>query len=213
MHTHIIVVGTFEVNCTLLYREPDRVWVCDPGGSAEAIAAYLRAQDLRVAGYLLTHGHIDHIGALFDLLEPHPAPVHLHPADAVWAFTAANAIPPYPTFTTPPATLQTDLTAEFAGLSEGPRLQVIETPGHTPGSVCLWFPDDQVLLSGDTLFADSVGRTDLPGGDGRRLTQSLEALRGLPPELRVIPGHGPETTIARECRVNPFLSRSWEGLR
>ena len=87
----------------------------------------------------------------------------------------------------------------------GCRLRVIETPGHTPGGVCYFLPDDRLLLSGDTLFAGSVGRTDLPGGDMPTLMASLAKLVALPEDTTVVPGHGPETTIAAERRSNPFL--------
>ena len=162
------------------------------------------------AQIILTHGHIDHISAVTELLEAHPAPVYLHAADAAWAFTAVNRYPPYLRVPLRPDTLRP--------LREGPAPddcglggRVLHTPGHTPGGVCLQFEEEALLLTGDTLFQGSVGRTDLPGGDGTVLAESLRKLLALPDALRVLPGHGPDSTLDAERRRNPFLRELQEG--
>jgi hydroxyacylglutathione hydrolase len=203
---HVVLpVGAFEVNCVLLWGEEATAWVVDPGGNAAAIAAELRRRHLTPALVVLTHGHIDHIAALDELLAAGPLPVHMHLADARWAFTPFNRLPPYLRVPARPPTLAG--TGDGAVLSAGGlTARVLHTPGHSPGSICLHFAADNLLLSGDTLFRGSAGRTDLPGGDGAALARSLKRLAGLPEETRVIPGHGPATTIGAEKRANPFLA-------
>ena len=207
-----MTVGAFEVNCALLWSPGAReAWVIDPGEDAGTILAALRQRDLTLARILLTHGHIDHIAALDDLLRAFPeTPVAMHAADAAWAFGPLNRLPPYETVPQIPATLQTvdegDLIATGAL-----RAKVLHTPGHSPGCICFSMDDESLLFTGDTLFAGTVGRTDLPGGNGGKLARSLRRLAALPGDWTIIPGHGPETTMATECRVNPFLARCSRG--
>ena len=207
-----MTVGAFEVNCALLWSPGAReAWVIDPGEDAGTILAALRQRDLNLARILLTHGHIDHIAALDDLLRAFPeTPVAMHAADAAWAFGPLNRLPPYETVPQIPATLQTvdegDLIATGAL-----RAKVLHTPGHSPGCICFSMDDESLLFTGDTLFAGTVGRTDLPGGNGGKLARSLRRLAALPGDWTIIPGHGPETTMATECRVNPFLARCSRG--
>lgn len=192
-----IQVGPFEVNCSLLFDGGD-VWIVDPGQEGERIAALVEQRAARPAGILLTHGHFDHIGAIPGLRRRYgDVPVYLHPADVPALTHPLNRMEPfYPPL--PPVGNVLDCRT-LAGVD------VIETPGHTPGGVCYFFPEEKLLLSGDTLFAGSVGRTDFPGGDLPTLRRSLAALCALPDETRVIPGHGPETTIGAEKSGNPFL--------
>ncbi len=205
MTPHPVVVGPFEVNCYVVPGAPGAAVVIDPGADAERILATLASHGLRTAAILLTHGHCDHVGAVHAILAAHPVPVHMHPDDAAWSFSPHNQLPP---FYGPPGPPPADLRPardgdriEAAGLA----FEVVATPGHSPGGVCFRAADGDLLFSGDTLFRGSVGRTDLPGGDGRVLAASLRRLRALPPETRVFPGHGPSTTIADEIRTNPFL--------
>ncbi len=200
-----VVVGPFEVNCLVVSGAPGLAAVIDPGADAELILARLASLGLRMEAVLLTHGHCDHVGGLHALLAAQAVPVYMHPADAAWAFSEANQLPPY---YGPPGPAPADLrpvrdgdVIEAAGL----KFTVIATPGHTPGGICLHEAAESALLSGDTLFRGSVGRTDLPGGDGRTLARSLQRLAGLPGATCVHPGHGPATTIADELRSNPFL--------
>jgi glyoxylase-like metal-dependent hydrolase (beta-lactamase superfamily II) len=206
MQYEILVVGAFEVNCVVLWADPSQAWVVDPGADAAAILDFLDSRKLQVGQIVLTHGHIDHISALDALLARFPAPVCLHAADAQWAFTPFNRLPPYLHVPARPDKLQTDL-GEGSALCSGKLVaRIVHTPGHTPGGCCLWFEEDGLLISGDTLFADSVGRTDLPGGDWPEMRASLAKLRGLPDALIVIPGHGPTTTLGAEKRGNPYLT-------
>ena len=206
MQHEILTVGAFEVNCVVLWGDPARAWIVDPGADAELIRDCLRRHQLQVARYVCTHGHIDHISALDDLLTTHPAPVWMHADDAAWAFTSINRLPPaYPATPRQPATLQTNLADSSLLSGDGLEARIITTPGHTPGGICLYFEPAQLLLTGDTLFAGSVGRTDLPGGNSRDLTGSLTKLRMLPEPTQVICGHGPTTTIGTERQTNPYL--------
>lgn len=207
MQREIIPVGMFGVNCVILWADPAAAWVVDPGADAPLICQALQQHNLQVALYFCTHGHIDHISALDPMLGAHPAPVWMHTEDAKWAFSSRNRLPPaYPDAPAKPASLQTGMhdggTLSVGGLDA----QTLFTPGHAPGAVCLHFPKERLLVSGDTLFAGSVGRTDLPGGDWRRLNRSLARLVALPDNTDVIPGHGPETTIGREKMDNPHLA-------
>jgi glyoxylase-like metal-dependent hydrolase (beta-lactamase superfamily II) len=182
------------------------VWVVDPGDDADQIIAAIRDRGWRVVRYLLTHGHMDHVNALADVHAEFPAPIAMHPLDAVWAFTIRNTMPPF--YMTPPrAVTITDHLADGERREEfGLTYEVLHTPGHSVGSVCFYFPDHGLLFSGDVLFRDSIGRTDLPGGDAPTLFRSIKRLLKLPGETRVFPGHGPATTLAHERARNPFLT-------
>ncbi|MCX7591830.1 MAG: MBL fold metallo-hydrolase [Kiritimatiellae bacterium] len=205
MQINTVIVGAFEVNCYILFNDTGRALVIDPGADADRILEVLRSNDLTVVAYLLTHGHIDHISAVAELVESLPAPVAMHQADMAWAFDAANQMPPFyfgPKIPGGPKRLLRDGEQwNEAGLS----YTVLATPGHTPGSVCFLFSEQNLLFSGDTLFAGSVGRTDLPGGEPRCLMTSLKRLSALPAATVVYPGHGPTTTIGQEVRTNYFM--------
>ncbi len=205
MQMESVLVGAFGVNCLLLWEQgDDAAVVVDPGAEPGAILDALRRRGLRVGAYWLTHGHIDHISALPELLAAQPAEVVLHAADATWAFTAVNQYPPYLRVPRRPDALRP---AEDGALLKGCGLtaRVLHTPGHTPGCVCYLFQTAGLLVTGDTLFQGSVGRTDLPGGDWPTLRRSLTRLLRLDDALKVVPGHGPESTLGEERRDNPFL--------
>ena len=199
-----IQVGGFEVNCSIL-SENGKAWIVDPGQEPDRIIDTLAQKGLEPTAVLLTHAHFDHIGAIPGLLEKFPdLPVYVHEKDAPMFGHSLNQLPPeYPPFAKPKnlITFHSTLNLKPSTLN----LEVIETPGHTPGGVCYYLPKDKLLLSGDTLFAGSVGRTDLPGGDMATLMDSLKKLTALPDDTLVIPGHGPHTTIAAEKLGNPFL--------
>ena len=190
-------VGEYEANCTIVEDAHGRPWIVDPGADGAEILRRLAGRE--PSGILLTHAHFDHVGAVMALQEAWPSlPLYVHPADVPMLGHPANAMPPaYPQIPTP-HNVRDCRSQDFA--------EVIETPGHTPGGVCYYFPSDALLFSGDTLFAGSIGRTDFPGGSLPQLLESLKRLAGLPPETVVVPGHGPETTIDTEKRQNRFLS-------
>ena len=206
-----IQVGLYEVNCSIL-SEDGKAWIVDPGHEADRIAALLEKKELKPEAILLTHAHFDHIGAVPGLLERFPElPVYIGEKDMAVVSHPMNQLPPdYPPVKKPErlrAICQESLASleDLKPLERLEKLEVIETPGHTPGGVCYYFPAEKLLLSGDTLFAGSVGRTDLPGGNMATLVESLKKLTALPDDTLVIPGHGPQTTIGAEKRSNPFL--------
>lgn len=212
MQMESVLVGAFGVNCLVLWDDPKQAVVVDPGAEADAIEAVLARHRLTVAAYWLTHGHIDHVSAVGDLTAKRPAPVYIHAADATWAFTASNRYPPYVRTPSRPDTLETleDGRVLTVGSITG---RVLHTPGHTPGGVCFLLEAEKRLLSGDTLFQGSVGRTDLPGGDTGTLMRSLSRLLDLADDIQVHPGHGPDSTIGYERRRNPFLRELAEAGR
>ena len=199
----IIPVGAYEANCVVLWNGDDAL-VVDPGQDAADILAFLDERKLSLKGILLTHGHFDHVNGIPGLLGRNPGvPVYAHSSDWVMFGHPMNRNPPDYPGVARPSNLKDirDAEKDFPAFA----FQVLETPGHTPGSVCLKTGD--LLLSGDTLFAGSCGRTDFPGGSMADMRKSLAALAKLPPETRVVPGHGPSTTIAREVATNPFIER------
>ena len=198
--------------CAVLYRQGNsRCTVVDPGMSSpegvDELDGFLKARSLEPDAIFLTHGHFDHVWGVEKLLERYPVPVYMHPADRGILEDGASAFPGMPGLKAFRHHFPTRDIADGDVLeSAGTRWRVIGTPGHTPGSVCFYAEPDNLLLSGDTLFAGSIGRTDLVGGDYDVLMASIrEKLLTLPGETEVIPGHGQPTTIAREGMYNPFL--------
>lgn len=209
-----LALGAFASNCHLLRPNGStHVLVVDPGDEAPAILDHLNAAGLTVAAYLITHGHIDHVSALAAVHRARPAPVGMHPLDRKWAFTPLNAMEPwYPQPVEPAGGIERTWAEGQTWTDLGLTYRIIETPGHSPGSVSFYFEPQGMIFSGDVLFAGGIGRTDLPGGDAPTLLHSLGRLMELPDEVRVYSGHGPVTTIGRERKRNPFLrDTSWAG--
>ena len=200
-------VGLLQCNCTILGdEETHEAIVVDPGYEVPRILAALEKHQLTVRKIVVTHAHIDHLASALELKRLTGAPILYNAADlrlaammemqAGWLGVATPEVAP-PDHS--PADLETVTVRGIDG-------QVIYTPGHTEGSLCLHVPAASLLLAGDTLFAGSVGRTDLPGGHHGRLIESIrERLLPLPDATLVVPGHGPETTIGEERVSNPFL--------
>ena len=206
MEKEVLPLGPIEANCIILWSDPAKAWIVDPGADAEAIAGFCERRGLVPGLVALTHGHFDHIGAVPGLVAKWPGlAVHLAPADEKIAFSPLNAWPPHYSATPRPATLVADLVEGAVLECGGLSAKVLSTPGHTPGSVCLHFEREELILTGDTLFAGSCGRTDFPGGSMKDMGTSLKRLATLPPSTEVVPGHGAATTIAREVESNPFM--------
>lgn len=194
MNVKCLTLGDYETNCYILWKEgANRCLVIDPGYAPEEILKAVRALGLTMEAILLTHGHFDHVGAVRSLETVTGCAVYLCEKDLALP-ESLTAGPLYNT-----DSFEDGETLTLAELT----FRVLETPGHTPGSVCLLFGDK--LFSGDTLFAGSCGRIDFPGGDGRQMELSLARLRALPGDFAVYPGHGPETTLDDERRTNPYL--------
>lgn len=207
MVVETLTLGPFETNCFIAVGKDNQALVIDPGSEADLIIDYLLQNGLTVAAYPLTHGHCDHVAAVAEVHARFPAPVGLHPLDAIWAFTERAAMRPY--FDTPrsPGKIERAYAEGQSWTDAGLTYHVIETPGHTKGGVSFYFPEQKAVFSGDALFRGSVGRTDFPGGDARVLADSLRKLALLPDDTAVYPGHGPNTTIGFEKRNNFFMSR------
>lgn len=193
-----IQVGSYEVNCSII-SENGKAWIVDPGQEGARIASLLEKKGLVPEAVLLTHAHFDHITGIAELQKLFPGlPVFVHKADTVMFGHPFNQMPgEYASIGVP---------SDIRDVNELKICEVIHTPGHTPGGVCYHFPEDRLLLSGDTLFAGSVGRTDFPGGSMSMMMTSLKRLMELPDETLVIPGHGSHTTIGREKASNPYLT-------
>lgn len=203
-----VVVGPLLVNCYVLGCESSREGVVlDPGHDVERILSVVSRHGLKVVSVINTHGHFDHTGGNKKIVNETGAGLLIHELDApmlaravdtaaMFGLTAENSPPPTRFLTE----------SEFIPFGKF-RLQVLHTPGHTPGGCSLFI--DGMVFTGDTLFSDSVGRTDFPGGSSVALGKSIrEKLLVLPDDTLVYPGHGPSTTIGRERRHNPYLTPS-----
>jgi glyoxylase-like metal-dependent hydrolase (beta-lactamase superfamily II) len=203
----ILPVGPLLCNCSVVGDEASReAIVIDPGDDLDEILALIQKHHLQVKQIVITHAHIDHVGGAMKLRALTGAPILLNQNDyallkmldvqAAWIGVAT------------PGKVEIDQTLGQADVVKAGSLegQVLHTPGHTEGSICLYFPAEKKLIAGDTLFAGSIGRTDLPGGSFEKILHSLhDRVLALPDETVVVPGHGPLTTIGEERASNPFL--------
>jgi len=205
----ILPVGPLQCNCSIIGDETSReAMVIDPGDDIEDVLAIVRKHNLQVKQIVITHAHIDHVGGAMKLRAATGAPILLNQNDhallnildqqAAWVGMAS------------PGTVEID-----QSISSGEKVaagshtaEILHTPGHTEGSICLYFPVEKKLIAGDTLFAGSIGRIDLPGGSMQKILRSLHnTVLALPDDTVVVPGHGELTTIGEERQSNPFLKR------
>ena len=204
----ILQVGPLQCNCSIFGDEQSGDGlVVDPGDDIDQVLAIIRGHQLKIKAIIITHAHIDHIGGAQKLKRATGAPVYMNANDA----ELKKMLGVQASWLGVPEPEQVDIDV---AIKDGDRVvmgaaefHVLHTPGHTQGSVSLWIPSEGKLVAGDTLFRDSIGRTDLPGGDGRQILRSIrDKLMPLPPETVGIPGHGENTTIGRERQFNPFLN-------
>ncbi len=202
-----ITVGPFQENCYVVGDEATGVGaLIDPGDEAARISLQVEQTKLQISSIILTHAHIDHVGAVVTLVEEYGCPVWIHrEAEPMLKQLPTQAMMMGMKFGKVPAVdgyIQDGEVVEVGGL----RLESLYTPGHAPGHLAFYVRDEGLVISGDALFAGSVGRVDLPGGSMEVLMHSIEEkLLPLPDDTLVYPGHGPETTIGREREMNPFL--------
>ena len=196
------ITNDLAANCYVVHSGFEAI-VVDPGGEAPEVVAYLQDNNLKVVALINTHGHADHIGGNHWFSQQTGAPVWIHRLEAHYLDDQALNLAPLvgQTFPVVEAGRLLDEGDEIT-VGSG-KITVLHTPGHTPGGICLYWEGS--LISGDTLFREGVGRTDLPGGDAGVLSQSLIRLGRLPLDTVVYPGHGPRTTIEHEIRRNPYL--------
>jgi hydroxyacylglutathione hydrolase len=203
----ILPVGPLQCNCSIIGDESTHeAMVIDPGDNIDQVLALIRKHNLQVKQIVITHAHIDHVGGAMKLRAATGAPILLNQNDyallkmldvqATW-IGVAN-----------PGKVEIDrsITTGETVTAGQHTAQILHTPGHTEGSICLYFQAEKKLIAGDTLFAGSIGRTDLPGGSTQKIMRSLhDTVMSLPDETVVIPGHGHQTTIGEERETNPFM--------
>jgi hydroxyacylglutathione hydrolase len=205
----ILPVGPLQCNCSIVGDETTHeAMVIDPGDEIEEILAVVQKHKLRVKQIVITHAHIDHVGGAMKLRAATGAPILLNQND--YALLKMLDVQAAWLGMRSPGKVEIDQSVGPSDVVKAGSLaaNVIHTPGHTEGSICLYFPAETKLIAGDTLFAGSIGRTDLPGGSFEKIIGSLRGqVLALPDETVVIPGHGPETTIGKERENNPFLQK------
>lgn len=206
MRYKIIILGALETNCFLVYSpETLECAIVDPGSEPEKIFPVIAEEELRPVAIVNTHGHVDHIGANRDMKDKFGVPLLIHPGDKdlLGKVQSLELSLLLGAKDSPPCDRPIN-DGDTIAVGNG-ALRVLHTPGHTPGSICLL--GDGFLISGDTLFFEGVGRTDLPGGNQRQLERSIrERIMTLPDDTVVLPGHGPLTTIGQERQSNAFLT-------
>jgi hydroxyacylglutathione hydrolase len=205
----IFPVGPLQCNCSVVGDEQTHeAMVIDPGDQIEDILQILKAENLKLKQIVITHAHIDHVGGAMKLKAATGAPILMNQNDQ--ALLKMLDVQAAWIGMKPPGTVIVDAPASEGQVIKTGNIaaNVIHTPGHTEGSICLYFPEEKTLVAGDTLFAGSIGRTDLPGGSFEKIIRSLHnQVLALPDDTEVVPGHGPLTTIGEERESNPFLQK------
>lgn len=204
-----IPLGLLQTNCYCIHNEKECI-IFDPGAGEDYLINWLDERKLKPLAVFLTHAHFDHIGAVDIVRENYSSPVYIHELEAEWlldpVLNGSQTFFPNQLVRTKPAD---QIIYDEKIITIGPfTFEVFETPGHSPGSVSYYVKEEGIIISGDTLFNGSIGRTDLPGGDYQQLMKSInEKLLTLPEHTICLPGHGPVTTIAQEKQKNPFLNQ------
>ncbi len=206
-----IVVGPVQTNCMVVYRSgSDNCVVIDPGEEAGRIADRLRQRGLKNQGILLTHGHFDHITGVSELVSLAGGKVYAYEGERDLMIPPAlngSAMMGYELGLEPECLLRDGEILSLADMD----FRVIHTPGHTSGSCCFYMEREQILFSGDTVFLESVGRTDFPTGSSSQLLESLrKKVLTLPEHVKIYPGHGPDTSVSYEKQNNPYAGLAWQ---
>jgi hydroxyacylglutathione hydrolase len=208
MLLNTVVVTEFMTNCFILGDEQThQAIVIDPGGEADKILRQIDSMGLTVMAVVNTHAHVDHIGAIRQIKDVTGAQIMMHEAELPLLQAASRMGRLFGIRIEQPPDPDRFLSeGEVISLGDGISLSVLDTPGHSPGGISLITSDKKLCFAGDTLFAGSIGRTDLPGGDYHMLIASIKTkLLPLGDDMKVLPGHGPATTLGAERRYNPFL--------
>lgn len=205
MEITVLTVGPVYTNCYIVNKEGSAsCLVVDPGDEGEKIASYIKKKNLSCEGILLTHGHFDHITGVSELVSLVGGKVYACEKERELLMDPqlnASALTGREVALEPEIFLRDGQHFEAAGLS----FRVIHTPGHTKGGCCYYSEEEKILFSGDTIFMESIGRTDLPTGNGRELLDSVRnKVLALPDDVKIYPGHGPETNVAYEAANNPY---------
>lgn len=205
----IFPVGPLQCNCSVIGDETTHeAMVIDPGDEIERVLEIVKRHNLTVKQIVVTHAHIDHVGGAAKLKRATGAPILLNQNDTALLKMLGVQAAWIGMATPEKATIDQSLGDGDSVKTGNIVANVLHTPGHTEGSVCLYLPSEQKLIAGDTLFAGSIGRTDLPGGSFQKIMNSLhQRVLALPDETVVVPGHGPLTTIGEERVSNPFLQK------
>jgi glyoxylase-like metal-dependent hydrolase (beta-lactamase superfamily II) len=205
----ILPVGPLQCNCSVIGDEASReAMVIDPGDDIADVLALIRKHNLTVKQIVITHAHIDHVGGAMKLRQATGAPILLNQND----YALLKMLDVQAAWIGMPNPGKVEIDHHLGSgdsVSAGSlTASVLHTPGHTEGSICLYFAPEKKLIAGDTLFAGSIGRTDLPGGSYKKILSSLhDRVLALPDDTVVVPGHGPLTTIGDERQSNPFLQK------
>lgn len=205
MRIDTIVVGPLGVNCYILSEGGSAV-IVDPGGDAAEIVRFLESNGLKPAAIVNTHGHFDHIGAIDELMKKYDIPFYIHRDDEFLVGHGAQTAMMFgaPEQVNPSVTnyLEDGQELEIGGV----RMKILHTPGHSPGGVSIYLEEISSVITGDTLFLESIGRSDFPYASHDQLIGGIKSkLAVLPDDTKVYPGHGPESSIGHEMKYNPFL--------